>query len=55
MRFKVENVGKELDEQHQEPLSFLKGYFKKWCRNWTIYDKKAFAIVKLFNGMDVVL
>lgn len=51
---KAENSEKDFGELAHEPLTFLGGQRNGIQRNWTTYQKKAFAIVKVFEMMDHV-
>lgn len=50
-----EELGKDPIQQGHLPLAFLGGQFAGAQRNWTTYEKEAFAIVKVFDKLDYVL
>lgn len=48
----LENSEKNLEDQEARLLAFLGAQFNRTQRNWTTYEKEAYAIVKMFENMD---
>lgn len=47
-----DELSKAIEQQKHEPLAFLGGKFNKSQRNWTTYEKEAYAVVQTFDRMD---
>lgn len=50
-----DQLGKETAKQQHEPLAFIGGQFNGPQKNWTTYEKEAFAIVKVFDKLDLII
>ena len=46
---------KKFEDQNHEPLAFLGAEFRKSEKNWTTYEKEAFAIYSTFKRLDYIL
>lgn len=49
---KIEQLQRKMSEQEHEPLAFLGGKFTGSQKNWTTYEKEAYAIVQTFERLD---
>lgn len=47
-----EHLGKPIEQQPHEPLAFLGSKFNKAQKNWTTYEKEAYAVVQTFDRLD---
>lgn len=45
-------LGKPLQQQQHEPLAFLGGKLNEAQKNWTTYEKEAYAVVQTFDRLD---
>lgn len=52
---KEDHLSKPLEQQRHEPLAFLGGKFTGAQKNWTTYEKEAYAIVQTFDRLDYLL
>lgn len=49
---KEQQLNKKVGEQQHEPMAFLGGRFTGAQKNWTTYEKEAYAIVQTFDRLD---
>lgn len=52
---KEEQLEKPVEEQQHEPLAFLGGKFSGAQKNWSTFEKEAYAVVQTFKRMDYLL
>lgn len=50
-----DDMGKKAEQQKDQPLAFIRGWFNKNLGGWTTYKKEELDIIKVFERMDYVL
>ena len=50
-----EDLDKDISNKKHQPLAFLGGRFKGPQKNWTTFEKEAFAIFDVFKNLEYLL
>lgn len=52
---RIDQLSKNIDLQLREPMAFLESRITGSRQNWTIYERKVYAIVQSFYRMCYIL